>query len=174
MLLDQDSRKKFQQATQSIPVEPSRALWATARVARLGPTVGVPLAAYEVANAQRGEVIPSLLGHTASMAAFPALASTFAAGGATAAAALGLTVPGIGLFAILASLYPDILIGNTINRSIRSLSDESLQVRHLELGGNYRDTASARNARVRALYEMSGATSAARRYLGQEAALMHR
>jgi hypothetical protein len=174
MLLNQASRDGLNGAAQSMRMAPSRAFWSGMKLSGIGIAAGVPMIAYEAGHAQRGEVLPTALGRTVGLMTFPALSGALAAGGAMAATALGLSVPGIGAFAVLASIYPDVMIGNSINRSIRSLTAAGRQVHHLEFGGSFQDTDTARQMRNYALYEMSGATSASRRYLGQEAALMHR
>ena len=92
----------------------------------------------------------------------------------TAAAAIGISIPGIGTLAWLASLYPDAVLGNSVSRAVRGVTDLGRQIRHLEFGGHYTDTETAQRLRMQAFYEMSGATSAARRYLGQEAYFLHR
>ena len=59
-------------------------------------------------------------------------------------------------------------------KTVRAVTDLGRQIRHLEFGGHYTDTETAQRLRMQAFYEMSGATSAARRYLGQEAYFLHR
>jgi hypothetical protein len=108
------------------------------------------------------------------VAVAPVLQGTMALGISTAAAAIGISIPGIGALAWLASLYPDAAIGAGARNTVRAMTDLGKQIRHLEFGGHYTDTETARRLRMQAFYEMSGATSAARRYLGQEAYFLHR
>jgi hypothetical protein len=61
-----------------------------------------------------------------------------------------------------------------VAKYVRAVTDLGRQIRHLEFGGHYTDTETAQRLRMQAFYEMSGATSAARRYLGQEAYFLHR
>jgi hypothetical protein len=63
---------------------------------------------------------------------------------------------------------------STTRNTVRAVTDLGRQIRHLEFGGHYTDTETAQRLRMQAFYEMSGATSAARRYLGQEAYFLHR
>jgi hypothetical protein len=130
--------------------------------------------AQEMSSAQRGEIVPTTLGIGAGVAVAPALQGAMAMGISTAAAAIGISIPGIGTLAWLASLYPDAAIGAGARNTVRAVTDLGKQIRHLEFGGHYTDTGTAQRLRMQAFYEMSGATSAARRYLGQEAYFLHR
>ena len=161
-------------ATASRRMSPSKAFWSGAKFGVFGSVASIPFVAYEASNAQRGEVVPTVLGRTVGMAAFPALSGALAAGGATTAAALGLSVPFIGAFAVLASIYPEIMIGNIARQGVREITGLGQQVRHLEFGGHYTDTETAQRLRMQSVYEMSGANSAARHYLGQEAYFLHK
>jgi hypothetical protein len=58
-----------------------------------------------------------------------------AMGISTAAAAIGISIPGIGTLAWLASLYPDAAIGAGARNTVRAVTDLGKQVRHLEFGG---------------------------------------
>jgi hypothetical protein len=168
--LNQADRTAFGVATQGVKAARSGVF----RSMTLGTMAGLPILAMEAGSAQKGEVIPTLLGGSVGLMAYPAMSSALAAGGAALAAAMGIAVPGIGWIAAAAALYPEVIAGNSISRGIRELTVAGQQIRHLEMGGHYTDTASASRLRDQALYEMSGATSAARRYLGQEAYFLHR
>jgi hypothetical protein len=139
-----------------------------------GSTLDVQSMAQEMSSAQRGEIVPTTLGIGAGVAVAPVLQGAMAMGISTAAAAIGISIPGIGTLAWLASLYPDAAIGAGARNTVRAMTDLGRQIRHLEFGGHYTDTETAQRLRMQAFYEMSGATSAARRYLGQEAYFLHR
>jgi len=71
------------------------------------------------------------------MAVSPVLQKAMAMGISTAAAAIGLSIPGIGTLAWLATLYPDAAIGAGARNTVRALTDLGRQIRHLEFGGHY-------------------------------------
>lgn len=144
------------------------------KFAGIGTIAGAGVLAYQTATAQRGEMVATALGNGAALVAYPALSGTIAAGGALAAAALGVPPVGVGLFAATAALYPEVWIGTQITKGVRALSREGRHLRELEFGAGYKDNPTNQALRSQALYEMSGASSAARRYLGQEALFFHR
>ena len=172
--LNQAAQTNFGNAARSVRMAPSKAFWRGASAGTFGAASGVLMVAHEAATAQRGEVVPTTLGRSASLVTYPALAGTIAAGTSTLAAVMGLSIPLVGPLACIAALYPDAVLGNSVSRAIRGVTDLGRQIRHLEFGGHYTDTETAQRLRMQAFYEMSGATSAARRYLGQEAYFLHR
>lgn len=171
--LNQEASRNRKAATRALRTSPTHSFWVGMKMSGMGTIASVPFLAMELGSAQKGEILPMTLGRTASLVAFPALSGSLAAGGAMAAAAAGIAVPGIGAFAMLASLYADTLITEGIAHEVRTLTQEGTRLRHLEVGGHYQDTTTALRLRQQALYEMSGATSASRRYLGQEAQFLH-
>jgi hypothetical protein len=173
--LTQSAQSNFSNTVQFIGSIP-RPYWKRAAlyVGLPGSSLNVQTMAQEMSSAQRGEVVPTTLGVGAGMAVSPVLQKAMAMGISTAAAAIGLSIPGIGTLAWLATLYPDAAIGAGARNTVRALTDLGRQIRHLEFGGHYTDTETAQRLRMQAFYEMSGATSAGRRYLGQEAYFLHR
>lgn len=149
----------------------SRSFWGGAKFGASGILFGAGVAAFEAAHAERGAILPTFAGKGVSLMAYPVLA-----GFASAAVSL---IPGIGPVAaafmgtILAG-YPDEMLGNSLSRSIRQFTGFAKSVRHLEMGGSYKDTESARRQRLIAVQDMTSALIPGRRYLGQEALLMHR
>ena len=63
---------------------------------------------------------------------------------------------------------------NAVLGKVRFLTQADQRMRGLEMGCRYQDTLSARAIRIRSVEAMSGSLGAARRYLGNEAMLMHR
>lgn len=136
-----------------------------------GTPINGILAAFEVAEAERGQKVPTLLGKTAGIMAYPVL---------TGIATVGLSlIPGIGTgAAVFMSLflagYESDLLGNSISRKIKTFTEFGKRVRHLEMGGSYIDTELARRQRLLAIQDINATMIPRRRYLGQEALLMHR
>lgn len=173
-MLDEIAQRAARTARDFVPKTPAKAFWSGAKFAGYGALAGAGVLAYQIANSQKGEMVSTLAGNGVALVTYPALAGTIAAGGAMAAAALGIPAVGVGLFAGAAAIYPEVWMGTQIARGIRTLTREGLHLRNLEFGAGYIDTQTNQALRHQALYEMSGASSAARRYLGQEARLMHR
>ena len=63
-------------------------------------------------------------------------------------------------------------IGRAAASSVRYVKDWGYRLRHIELGGDYKDTETAYNLRMRTVSEMSSAQSYSRRWLGNEALYM--
>lgn len=127
--------------------------------------------AYQVATAQKGEVVPSLITGTISIGTFAATQAIITGG--------LMLIPGInvGVVTVLAmglSMGASMEIDDKIMQTTKFLIGASQHIKRLEMGGNYQDTESAQTNRARALSEMSGSMQPARRYLGREAELLHR
>lgn len=104
------------------------------------------------------------------MSAFVAGATDTLAFGAIDIAATALGGPILG-FALGSVLGPK--IGHVIGHGVQMFNDANRNIRHLNMGGDYKDTEIAYTMRQRAAQEMAGSIMNARRYLGQEALLMH-
>lgn len=144
--------------------------WKGLRFGADGALIGLPFIAMETGMAQRGEVVPTIVARSAGLVTFPVMAGLVSAG-------LGVLFPelkGIGLIGSVLGMYPDGLVQDGLLRGVRTVTASGRQLRHLEMGGTYQDTEMAQGQRLTALTEMGGAIGASRRYLGQEAALMHR
>lgn len=138
---------------------------------RSGMLWSMPLAALEIATAQRGEMSPTLAGKVGGMVSFPLVSAAISTGLAM--------IPGIGLgtaafMSMILGMYPNNAIENGITRAVRGLTDAGRAVRHLEFGGNYTDTTTAFQQRQIAAQAIGSAMPAARRQLGQEALFFHR
>jgi hypothetical protein len=141
------------------------------KFAGLGLVQDVAMIGFQANKVGRGGLIPAVAGQGLALGLGIPLAGI-------ASAAL-CTVPGIGPLAaaVLANLivtYPEVLMGNSFTRAVRSFTNINKNIRHLEMGGNYKDTELAERQRFLALQDMNAARIPSRRYLGQEALLLHR
>ena len=146
-------------------------LWGPLRWGLGGAMIGLPFAAYDAANQERGEKLPTLAGRTLGLMTLPLTAGAFTSG-------LCL-IPGIGpgaaaIVGAVAALYPNARFQDVAARAFRRFSRLEQDVRRLEMGGRYVDSASAEASRMAAIQEMNATLVASRRYLGQEAAIFHR
>jgi hypothetical protein len=123
--------------------------------------VYVPVIAYAAGHARHGELLAETAAKTAGWALFPT--AKMAVG-----AALGNPLLGLAL-----QFVPTAGIEKSIYRGVRALNHLEQNIRRLECGGDYQDTKTAANLRLRGVREMSGALQPARRFLGQEAAFFH-
>lgn len=136
-----------------------------------GNLMFMPLVAYEVGTAQRGEQIATASGRIGGMMTYPALAGFAAAG---IALIPGVNLAAAGILAGIVAMYPNSLLENSVIRKINWLSQTGKNIRHAELGGSYFDTDYAKNTRQLHMQELSSAIQPARRYLGSEAIFRHR
>ena len=132
---------------------------------------GVPQIAFSSARVQRGEVLPTLANNAVGIASYPGLSAVIspmarfflpaAVGTAGAAVAAGIlaVIPAYGL-------------GKAAAASVRWFGTFGYRQRHVELGGDYTDTETAYNLRMRAISDISSAMSYSRRWLGNEALFM--
>jgi hypothetical protein len=120
----------------------------------------VPIQAFgETYMAPRGHKMSGLIGG-ASKALFYAagdLAGTFA-GGPVVGFALGMMAEHLGGY---------------VEEGVQMLHDFNRSVKHINMGGNYEDSAVAYTMRQRAAQEMGSSVMNARQWLGQEALLLH-
>lgn len=148
----------------------SRGFWKGLQFGAEGAMVGLPLIALEAGMAQRGEAVPTIMARTAGLVTYPAISGVISGG-------LALMFPelkAVGFIGGMLGMYPDALVQDGLLHSLRLATDTAQQLRRLELGGGYQDSDLAQAQRMGALSEMSGALGSSRRYLGQEAALLHR
>ena len=141
------------------------------KMAGAGLILNIPIAAYETSKAPRGQLAPSFGG-----AATGSLIGTLAAGVTTSAICLipGLPLTAAAILGAMASAGPQSYFTKKASRAIRMFTNFDKSIRHLEMGGNYKDTELAQRQRFIALQDMHAALIPGRRYLGQEALLMHR
>lgn len=129
------------------------------------------LIGFQASNAGRGALLPSIVGQSVAVSAGIPMAGF-------AAAAVSL-VPGIGPAAavvigeVLAG-YGELRFGSMLIKKFRMFSDLHKNIRHLEMGGNFQDSELAQRQRFLAVQDMNSSMIPGRRYLGQEALLMHR
>ena len=132
---------------------------------------GVSQVAFSSARVGRGEVLPTFVGTSSGIASFPALTAVmnpitrfflpavFGTAGTAVAASMLAVIPAYG-------------IGRAAASSVIYVKDWGYRLRHIELGGDYKDTETAYNLRMRTVSEMSSAQSYSRRWLGNEALYM--
>lgn len=137
---------------------------------KLGIT-SVALVGFQAARSSRGGFVPSIVGQGLALSSSVVLTGV-------ASAALCL-IPGVGpvTAAIVGSVladYPEYMLGTYLSRKVRLLTDAYKDIRHLEMGGRYKDTESAQRQRAIAIQDMNAAMIPGRRFLGQEAVFMHR
>ena len=131
----------------------------------------LPFAALEIANAPRGQAINTALGKSVEYAAFPIV-------NAASVAVVALLLPEAiaGAVPLAALVLSAVVVGGirkVADKGIRAFSAIGTRVRHLEMGGNYKDTDTAYTLRMRAISDMNGSMQPARRYLGQEGLIFH-
>lgn len=146
-------------------------MWGAVRFTPGGFAIGATLTAFQAAQAQRGEKLATMGGQGLGLIAYPAIAGVASAG-------LCL-IPGIGpglaaFMGVLLAAYPDEILSNNATRAIRTFSNANKAVRHLEMGGSYKDSEIAIRQRYNAINDMNASLLPGRRFLGQEALLMHR
>ena len=131
-----------------------------------------PLVAFSAAKAQRGEKLATLASGVAWMTAMPTMGKL--AGMAIATAAGGPVSWGVKfLGTVLLTTKPGEDLQRGVYRGIRYLQSFDRRQRHLQMGGNYKDSETNQALRMSGIQEMSAALGASRRHLGNEAALLH-
>lgn len=137
----------------------------------LGRVQDVAMIGFQAANAGRGGFVPSIIGQSAAIGLGIPLTGFISAG-------LCL-IPGVGPLAgaivgNILSGYAELRFGSELIKKIRLFTDMHRRIRHLEMGGSYQDSLIAQRQRFRAIQDMNAALVPSRRYLGQEALIMHR
>lgn len=136
-----------------------------------GSLWSIPLVAFSAAAAKRGEKLAAGTAAMASAATFPVIQGVVAAG-------LSL-IPGIGptsvvFLSMLGAAYPSSLVDNFVTRKIRTFTQFGKEARTLEFGQNFQDSEFAATRRYIAQAEMAATIQSTRRFLGQEAQILHR
>jgi hypothetical protein len=142
-----------------------------ARFGAFGFGPNLAIIGFQAANAGPGGFVPAIIGQSAAQAVGIPIAGF-------AAAAVSL-IPGVGPLAaaVVGSMvagYADVRMGASFANKVRWFTDLNRRIRHVEMGGSYQDTLTAKRQRLRALQDMNSAMIPGRRYLGQEALIMHR
>lgn len=137
----------------------------------LGTVQDIALIGFQASNAGRGGFVPSIVGQSTAIGLGIPI-SGFAAAGLS-------LIPGVGplaaaLIASTLSGYAELRFGSALIKKLRVFTNLNRQIRHLEMGGSYVDSELAQRQRFLALQDMNSAMIPSRRYLGQEARLMHR
>jgi hypothetical protein len=134
---------------------------------------GTPFLAFQITSAERGHMAGEAVSGTLSMLMTPLVAGVIGA-------VIAVALPGIGT-GIGVSLIVSALAGAAteaavapIGHGITGLTKLGRDLQALHMGGSYQDTQLAQRQRFLAVQQMNSAMPPARRYLGQEALLMHR
>lgn len=131
---------------------------------------GVPQIAFSSARMQRGEILPTLVDNSIGLASYPFLSGVLSPVLRFGLpAGLGATAP---IAAALSATFVAYGIGRYAGNSVREFKQWGYKLRHIEQGGDYTDTETAYNLRMRSVSEMSSALSYSRRWLGNEALFM--
>ncbi len=141
------------------------------QLGRLAAYKDIAMIGFQASRVGRGGFVSSVIGQSLGIAAGVPLAG-FAAAGAC-------LIPGVGPLAaaVIGEIFADyaeLRFGSFLIKKIRIFTNLDKRVRHLEMGGNYKDTEVAQRQRLIAIQDMNSSLIAGRRYLGQEALLMHR
>lgn len=155
----------------SLPRQISNSYWKGHRFASEGAYWGIPIAALEVATAKPGELAPTLVGMSASLAIQP-MATGIASAALTAT--IGLPPAAAAIAATLLVGYATSQFEHKLIRGLTELSHEGAKAQRVRFGGGYIDTRSAQQRRQRAATELAGALPTGRRWLGQEATFLHK
>jgi hypothetical protein len=155
---------------ENVKYQPGKAFGNELKTGFKGSLLSIPFIAFEAGYAQRGELSGTLVGRSVGICTYPVLAGVMAAGLAM--------IPGVnvavGLVASLAAMYPNGLLEESVIRKVNWLTKTGKSIRHLEIGGQYVDSDYAKHQRQIASMELSSATGATRRFLGNEALVFHR
>lgn len=155
----------------SFPKQISNSFWKSYRFANEGAYWSIPVIALEVATAQKGEMLPTLAGRGIGMAIQPVASGMV---GAALTFSLGLPPVAAAFAATLIVGYASTQLENSMIRGIKEISKVGALSSTVLFGGNYTDTQSAQQRRQRAAVALAGAMPTSRRWLGQEAQILHR
>src|SRR5206468_6046888 len=133
--------------------------------------------AYQTATAERGDKVPTFGAGTAALASLPLA-------GKLATSRWALRFLGIGggpvgwaggfLLSVFAGSLASDIVHTSVYRTLRTLKSIERDRIRLEMGGRYHETLTNWAWRAKAAQEMSGSFAAARSYLGNEGAFLHR
>lgn len=132
---------------------------------------GVPQIAFSASHVQRGETLSTIASSVTGIASYPAASSVVGAG-------LRFLLPSIfpsaaaGVMGSMLAILPAYGLGKAAAAGVRYFNKFGYRLRHIEQGGDYEDTATAYNLRLKAVNDMSSAMSYSRRWLGNEALFM--
>jgi hypothetical protein len=145
--------------------------WSGLRAQNYAFLGGVPQIAFASARTQRGEVLSTFTDNSVGIASYPALSAVIGASlRFLLPAAFG--VAGTAAMASVLAIVPAYGLGKAAASGVRYFNSFGYRLRRIEMGGDYEDTATAQNLRMKAVSDMSSAMSYSRRWLGNEAAFM--
>lgn len=152
-----------------------RAAGRSMRDSAMGNSIFLPVFAYLASKEEPGEKLagfaPEMIGIGANTLLSPAVTLCMSA------FIPGFSALPVGARSMIGMLTSAFVLNAPITEKmglmIRRATKATYQKRSLEMGGNFRDSASAANQRAAALQEMSSAFGSSRRYLGREALLLH-
>jgi hypothetical protein len=136
-----------------------------------GWALNLPFIALEAGAAQRGEMLPIIAGRTAGMLAQPVMGGIVSAG---LVASLGLPPVAAAVAATMLIAVGSNYFENKLIRGIQMLKRETANAQRLSFGQGFKDNPTARAMRMRAVQEMNYTLVPSRRWLGQEARILHR
>lgn len=148
-----------------------RSFWGGIKAGQSIGYAGAAMIGFQAATAERGAFLPSLAGQSVALGASIPLT-----GFASAAVSL---IPGIGpaaaiLIGSVLADYGEYRFGSALIKKFRQFSEIDKKIRHLEMGGSYKDSEINQRQRFLAIQDMNASMIPGRRFLGQEALLMHR
>jgi hypothetical protein len=132
---------------------------------------GVPQIAFSTTRAQRGEVLSTIAATSVGIASYPTLSAVInPAVRFLLPFSIGAT--GTAVLASMIAVIPAYQIGKAAMAGVRYFNSFGYKLRRIEMGGDYQDSATAQNLRMKAISDMSSAMSYSRRWLGNEAQFM--
>lgn len=139
-----------------------------------GAVIFAPIFAYTAAQEKQGERLASFLADMSGWYTHGVLSAAIQVGISFVPFASALR-PGLrGLAAMLIASVPNESVTERVRGMFRKMSAGQMQTKRFELGQGYSDTEAAAAMRLSAAQDMSGALTASRRVLGQEARFLHR
>lgn len=172
MTVTPNEQSRFAQwAQRAKEMTPGRAFVEGTKAGADGNMLSLPFIAYEVGHAQRGEAISVATGRLSGLVTYPVMTGLTLA---VMAAIPGVNLAATPFIAAAIASFPNTMLEDKVISGVRLITDTARQIRRLEFGGSYQDSTSAQAIRELGIRELTGTMQSSRRYLGQEAALLHR
>lgn len=148
-----------------------KAFWGGVGMGQFSSALDMSMIGFQASKAGRGALIQAIVGQSIAIGIGIPLS-----GFASVAVSL---IPGIGPLAAAfigegLSAYAELRFGSALIKKIRTFTNLNKTIRHLEMGGSYQDSEFAQRQRFIAIQDMNASMIPGRRYLGNEALLMHR
>lgn len=144
--------------------------WSALRSSSYAFLGGVPQIAFSSMRTQRGEVLPTMADTSIGIASFPALSAVLRP--ITRFMLPTALVTATPVLASMLAVLPATGLGKGGAQAVRYFKSWGYKLRRIEQGGDYQDTETALNLRMRSISDMSSAMSYSRRWLGNEATFM--